>query len=67
MPREDRLPGHEVLVDLTDNPEGRVRVSELAGLLQWERSKISHHIERVVDRGLVQREESSEDGRGLSS
>jgi DNA-binding MarR family transcriptional regulator len=55
---------YEVLVHLTDNPDGRVRVTELAGLLQWERSRVSHHIKRMEHRGLVQRAECSEDGRG---
>ena len=55
---------YEVLVHLTDNPEGRVRVTELAGLLQWERSRVSHHIKRMERRGLVGRAECSEDGRG---
>ena len=49
---------------LTDNPEGRVQVTELAGLLQWERSRVSHHITRMERRGLVGRLECSEDGRG---
>jgi DNA-binding MarR family transcriptional regulator len=55
---------YEVLVHLTDNPDGRVRVTELAGLLQWERSRVSHHIKRMEHRRLVQRAECSEDGRG---
>jgi DNA-binding MarR family transcriptional regulator len=55
---------YEVLVHLTDNPEGRIRVTELAGLLQWERSRVSHHIKRMEHRGLVGRSECSEDGRG---
>jgi DNA-binding MarR family transcriptional regulator len=55
---------YEVLVHLTDSPEGRLRVTELAGLLQWERSRVSHHIKRMVGRGLVERVECSEDGRG---
>jgi DNA-binding MarR family transcriptional regulator len=55
---------YEVLVHLTDNPDGRVRVTELAGLLQWERSRVSHHINRMEHRRLVQRAECSEDGRG---
>jgi len=55
---------YEVLVHLTDNPEGRVRVTELAGLLQWERSRVSHHIKRMERRGLVERAQCSEDGRG---
>jgi len=58
------MPDFEVLVHLTDNPEGRVRVTELAGLLQWERSRVSHHIKRMQRRGLVDRVECSEDGRG---
>lgn len=58
------MPDYEVLVHLTDNPQGRVRVNELAGLLQWERSRVSHHIKRMERRGLVERMECSEDGRG---
>jgi DNA-binding MarR family transcriptional regulator len=58
------MPDFEVLVHLTDNPEGRVRVTDLAGLLQWERSRVSHHVKRMECRGLVERAECSEDGRG---
>ena len=58
------LPDFEVLVQLTDTPEARVRVSELARGLHWERSRVSHHITRMQRRGLVSREECSEDGRG---
>jgi DNA-binding MarR family transcriptional regulator len=54
----------EVLVHLTDNPEGRLRVTDLAGLLQWERSRVSHHVTRMECRGLVERVECSEDRRG---
>ena len=54
----------EVLVHLTDNPEGRVRVTDLARLLHWERSRVSHHVKRMERRRLVQRLECSEDGRG---
>jgi len=45
------LSDYEVLVHLTDSPEGRVRVSELALLLQWERSRVSHHLTRMEHRG----------------
>ncbi len=55
---------YEVLVHLTDSPEGRVRVSDLALLLQWERSRVSHHLTRMERRGLVERTECLEDGRG---
>jgi len=55
---------YEVLVHLTDSPEGRVRVSDLACLLQWTRSRVSHHLTRMERRGLVERSECVEDGRG---
>lgn len=57
------LPDFEVLVQLTDTPEGRVRVTDLARELNWERSRLSHHITRMESRGLVQRTECREDGR----
>ena len=58
------MPDFEVLVHLTDSPEGRVRVTDLARLLQWERSRVSHHVTRMERRRLVQRVECAEDGRG---
>ncbi|MCW0212747.1 MAG: MarR family transcriptional regulator [Pseudonocardia sp.] len=58
------MPDFDVLVHLTDDPEGRVRVTDLAHLLQWERSRLSHHVTRMQRRGLVRREECPEDGRG---
>ncbi|GLZ31692.1 MarR family transcriptional regulator [Lentzea sp. NBRC 105346] len=53
-----------VLVQLTDVPDGRVRVLELARNLHWEKSRISHHIGRMEKRGLVRRENCRSDGRG---
>lgn len=58
------LPDLDVLVHLTDDPQGRLRVSDLAGLLQWERSRLSHHVLRMEGRGFVQRVGCAEDGRG---
>lgn len=53
-----------VLVQLTDTPDGRVRVLELARSLHWEKSRISHHVARMEKRGLVTREGCTSDGRG---
>lgn len=53
-----------VLVCLTDVPERRVRVLELARELQWEKSRLSHHLGRMQRRGLVAREECPSDARG---
>ena len=58
------MPDFEVLVLLTDRPDGRIRVTDLARLLQWERSRVSHHVTRMERRRLVQRVECAEDGRG---
>jgi DNA-binding MarR family transcriptional regulator len=58
------LPDFDVLVQLTDSPQGRVRVSDLARGLHWERSRVSHHVTRMERRGLVAREECRDDGRG---
>ena len=53
-----------VLVQLTDSPDGRVRVLELAQALQWEKSRLSHHLARMQRRGLIARQNCPEDARG---
>jgi DNA-binding MarR family transcriptional regulator len=53
-----------VLVQLTEAPDGRARISALADLLQWERSRLSHHLKRMEARGHIQRSVCPEDGRG---
>jgi len=58
------LQDFDVLVQLTDVEDGRVRVSALAAALGWERSRLSHHVTRMGRRGLVAREECGDDGRG---
>jgi DNA-binding MarR family transcriptional regulator len=58
------MPDFAVLVHLTDNPDGRIRVTDLAQLLLWERSRVSHHVTRMERRGLIERAECVEDGRG---
>ena len=58
------LQDFEVLVHLTDTPDGRVRVSDLARCAGWERSRLSHHVKRMEGRRLVERQECCDDGRG---
>jgi DNA-binding MarR family transcriptional regulator len=53
-----------VLVSLTDAPDGRQRYQDLCRQLEWEKSRMSHHIARMAGRGLVVREECPEDARG---
>jgi DNA-binding MarR family transcriptional regulator len=57
-------PDYVVLVALTDRPDGRMRLFELAGVLGWEKSRLSHHIARMASRGMVKKEKCDADRRG---
>jgi len=58
------LSDYEVLVVLSEADQGRMRPFELCDFLQWEQSRLSHHIRRMESRGLVSREGCTGDGRG---
>ena len=58
------LQDFEVLVHLSESTERRARISDLAQALEWERSRLSHHVKRMEKRGLVAREECTDDARG---
>ena len=58
------LADYEVLVHLSEAAEGRIRPFELQKALTWEQSRLSHHLARMQRRGLVDRQECAEDGRG---
>ncbi|GAA4867575.1 MarR family winged helix-turn-helix transcriptional regulator [Serinicoccus chungangensis] len=58
------LQDFETLVRLSESGEGRLRVSALADEMHWERSRLSHHLRRMGARGLVEKVECPEDGRG---
>jgi DNA-binding MarR family transcriptional regulator len=47
------LPDYDVLNALRYAPGGRMRISALAARIGWERSRLSHHVRRLQDRGLV--------------
>jgi DNA-binding MarR family transcriptional regulator len=53
-----------VLVPLSEHPQGRMRVLELARALGWEKSRLSHQLSRMQQRGLIERSNCSEDRRG---
>jgi DNA-binding MarR family transcriptional regulator len=57
-------PDYVVLVALTDRPDGRMRLFELAAALGWEKSRLSHHVARMTGRGLVEKESCDADRRG---
>jgi DNA-binding MarR family transcriptional regulator len=52
-----------VLAKLTE-AGGRMRFMDLAKLVEWEKSRMSHQVRRMTNRGLVAREECPDDGRG---
>ena len=58
-------PDYLVLVALTDRPHGRLRLYQLAQDLGWEKSRASHHVGRMVGRGLVTKERCASDRRGF--
>ncbi len=58
------LADYEVLVVLSEAPEGRLRVFEVADALAWEQSRVSHQLARMQRRGLVARENCASDARG---
>lgn len=47
---------YSVLLALTEATDRRLRSSELADAVGWERSRLSHHIGRMERRGLVARQ-----------
>ncbi len=55
---------YTVLVRLSESPDERVRMTELATSLDWSKSRLSHQVARMEARGLVQRQECPSDARG---
>jgi DNA-binding MarR family transcriptional regulator len=53
-----------VLVNLSEEPEGRMRMTDLATRMTWSKSRLSHQIGRMEARGLVRKEECPSDARG---
>ena len=57
-------PDFAVLVRLSEHPDSRMRVLELARALRWEKSRLSHQLTRMAQRGLIERSYCNEDRRG---
>jgi DNA-binding MarR family transcriptional regulator len=55
---------YEILVRLSESPERRMRMSELAQVAFSSRSRLSHQIDRMQKAGYVTREECRDDRRG---
>ena len=55
---------YEILVALSEAPERMMRMSELADRCLSSRSRLSHAVSRLEERGWVRRQVCAEDGRG---
>ena len=55
---------YQVLLALNEAEDQRLRSSELAATIGWERSRLSHHLGRMEKRSLIRREECADDNRG---
>lgn len=56
---------YEILVQLSEHPERRLRMSELAASTLVSRSRLSHQIDRMEKAGFVVRQECADDRRGF--
>ena len=58
------LNDYDILVNLSESPGRRMRMSELADATIQSRSRLSHQISRMEAAGLVTREDCEDDRRG---
>lgn len=55
---------YDVLSTVSESKGQRLRLKDLADSMLWSPSRLSHHVARMQQRGLVRREECASDGRG---
>ncbi len=55
---------YSVLAELSDRPEYQARLTELGRQLGWEKSRISHQVTRMEQRGLLAKVKCPTDLRG---
>jgi DNA-binding MarR family transcriptional regulator len=55
---------YALLVPLSETSESRMRPRDLGRQVDWDRSRLSHQLRRMQERGLLVREECCTDGRG---
>jgi len=58
------LPEYEVLVQLSEAPEGKLRPFQLGLALDWEQSRLSHLLSRMARRRFVAKQDCPGDRRG---
>lgn len=55
---------YDVLSNLSDAEGHRLRLRDLAAHMRWSTSRLSHHLTRMQQRGLVGRQGTPSDARG---
>lgn len=55
---------YRVLLALSEAEDQRLRSSDLASRIDWERSRLSGHLGRMEKRALIRRERCPDDARG---
>ena len=55
---------YELLVPLSEAADDQLRARDLARMVGWEKSRLSHQLTRMEQRGLVERRECPTDARG---
>ncbi len=58
------MPDYDVLSALSGSADHRWRLRDLAARMLWSKSRLSRHISRMEERGLVTREGCEDDARG---
>jgi DNA-binding MarR family transcriptional regulator len=68
MARQSGLsePDYDVLSALSEARDRSFRLKKLAERMLWSQSRLSHHVTRMQQRGLVVRQECAEDARGAT-
>ena len=61
------LADYHVLNALSNAPDHKLQVTDLAALIGWERSRVSHQVRRLCERGLTKRIQSQDDGRATDA
>ena len=56
---------YEILVRLSEAPDRRLRMAQLADALAHSRSRVTHTVARLEKADLVKRSATPEDGRGI--
>jgi DNA-binding MarR family transcriptional regulator len=59
------LADYEILVRLSEQPDHRMRMTQLADDVASSKSRVSHQVARMEKAGLVLRRECPSDGRGV--